>query len=95
MNAARLSLCLIALAFKSSRSRLPSGNDFTGTTLRPAMTADYAIMSKTRKWEEINTYSRVRSVGTDRDQADVTVSLTPRLMIRSNDRQTSILAGGP
>ena len=44
INAARLSLYLVAFACKSSRSRLPSGRDLTGTTLRPAITADYATV---------------------------------------------------
>ena len=43
---------------------------------------------------ETSTYSRVRTVGADGDEADVTVTLATRLMIRPNDRQTSVLASG-
>jgi hypothetical protein len=39
INAARLSLCSFAFAFRSSTSIDPSFAVFTGTTLNPAMTA--------------------------------------------------------
>ena len=40
MNAANLSLCNSAFAFKSTKSRLPFASTLTGMTFNPAITAD-------------------------------------------------------
>lgn len=80
----------MAFAFKSSRSKLPSRSDLTGTTFNPAITADYT-KSQHREHSFTNiTYSRVRPMGTDGNKTDVTVALTTRLVVCPDDRKTSI-----
>ena len=40
------------------------------------------------------TYCRVRSVCTDRNEADVTMTFSARFMVRSDHRQPSIFSSG-
>lgn len=46
MKAARLSLYWEAFAWRSPRSKLPSGRTFTETTFKPAMTADWNAVNR-------------------------------------------------
>ena len=93
MKAARLSLCCFAFVRRSAISRLPSGKVFTGTTFKPAMTADLGVFqrSKATAWR-IFTHRRVSSVCADRNETDIPVALTTRFVISPDDTQTRIFA---
>lgn len=92
MKAARLSLCCSALARKSSKSRLPSAWVLIGTTLNPAMTADYSRYERRPHERGQITYRGIRAVCADRYETNIAVTFSTRLMIRPDDRQSSVFA---
>ena len=53
------------------------------------------IVSMTRRYLSVsNTHCRIGAVRTDRNEADVSVTLSARFMVRPDDRQASVLSGG-
>jgi hypothetical protein len=94
MQAARFSLYFSAFSLRSTRSRDPSGSDLTATTLNPAMTADWKEMSEGRAANGEATNGRVGAMSADRDEADVSLIVSARLLIGTDYREACIFSCG-
>lgn len=90
MKAARSSLCCSAFVRRSAMSRLPSGKLFTGTTFKPAMTADFRRFSAKCDNLEESTHRRIRPMCADRDETDIPMPLTTRFVVGLDDAQARI-----
>jgi hypothetical protein len=81
MNAARLSLCCSAFARRSAMSRLPSGKALHRDHLQAGHDCGLEVFQRQKVTMERHTHRRIRSMRAGRNETDIPMTLTTRLVV--------------